>query len=177
MDQRVVDRIVLRQFGGLARHATPLRIVGAAAQYARTFAQRAHLQARVLQIADPDRDVVAAMRQGHGSVVAIHGDFKIGVLARERGNDRSQVQDAERHRRGDTQSAAQRHRFPMRGHAFGGLVNHVEQWRDALVEGFPGLGGLKLSGRAMEELYRKGDLQVADAFADHGLRHVEPPRR
>ncbi|MDT4808348.1 hypothetical protein FQZ97_412100 [compost metagenome] len=170
--QGVIDRIVFRQAGHVARHPAALRVVGAAADQALAFSKRARLQRGILQVPDPNGDVVPAVGERDRAVVVVDRDFEIGVQAAEVGDDRAQVADAERHGRGDAEAAAQR-AATTRHHVFHGFVQFAQQRRDAIVEGLAGLGKFQPAGEPLEKLEPQGQFEVANPLADHGFRQFE----
>ena len=153
-------------FDALQR-AVPFQVFRAATHYPAAGAQLAGDQRAVLQAGDADRQVVAFLLEVDDPVVQLQDHFQARVARHEFHHQRPQPERAEAHRRHHPQFPAQV--VLAQGHAFRGVVQVLQRGLGRLVEEAAGLGRLDVARGAVEQAHAEVALQVADAFADHGL--------
>lgn len=137
---------------------------------ARGEAARHH--AVVRQIADPHRQVVAALHQVYHPVVHRQVQLDVRIAVQELRRQRRQVQPAESHRRGNPQQtlrpALQPGRHLLR------LAGQRERAAGAVVIALAGLGQAQTAGGPLQQPHVQARLQLLHPLADRGLGQAQP---
>src|SRR5574337_456880 len=106
-DMGIVDAGVLRHLADTLRKAVRPGIDRTATYDPRALGELSRSEAGILQVPYADAEVVAAMHEIDVTIFVVDREFEMRVAARKFGDQWPQVHDAERHRRGHAQVAAQ----------------------------------------------------------------------
>ena len=174
-EQRIDDAVVLEQILGPFRRTALRKVRGRCAHHLPARRNAARDEIGILQATDADRDVIALIDEVDLPIVVNEFDRHSGIAIEKPRDGRSQMQDAEGHRRRDSQRAA-RLRLKARDLELS-VFDFFERADAAPIQLRTCFGETQAAGRAIQQARAEFLLQPGDSLAHDWLRRFERLRR